>query len=182
MGACGSAAAQRACVPVSPHDGAAYEVEVVESLGLEPPRITRSPSSKAEAVESPGREPPKIMRSPSSKSGLTSPISSSSGKTLLEDMGSTVSNPDEIIPSLSKAKSAPVMLPSRAVRSRQDLFNERGASPDSAAPSPSDGDEEAGAAVLPAPRSPSTALAQSRRKKRRNVTFGEAQMREFRVD
>lgn len=74
-------------------------------------------------------------------------------------------------PPLPRARSAPVMLPAAAVRSRSLPRMEA----DEASPTPM-------AATLPETRSPTTALALSRRRKRRSVTFGAAECKEFMVE
>lgn len=89
-------------------------------------------------------------------------------------IGNAKSGQEPLLPILPRARSAPVMLPAAAVRSRSLPPLEAA----EASPSPA----AAAALLLPEKKSPTTALALSRRRKRRSVTFGGAECREFMVD
>merc|ERR1711982_60951 len=80
----------------------------------------------------------------------------------------------EEMPTFTKTKSLPVCLPSWAVPSRAEMAAIAAASPTATAVVTLE--------LLPEVNSPSTALAPSRRKKRRHVTFGEAECVLFRTD
>lgn len=82
-------------------------------------------------------------------------------------------------PPILRSTSAP-MLPSRAVPSRMELFRQQ----EEARQNGDDAIErnEGHSPLLPAPKSPTTACSAARRRKRRSVTFGEAELVRFTVE
>jgi len=91
------------------------------------------------------------------------------------------------LPILSRSKSAP-MLPAMAVQSRMDVFRREQDVSKKEALGEYTTQSEPLSPLLPAPRShngatsPTTALSANRRRKRRSVTFGEAEMVRYKVD
>eukprot|EP00930_Biecheleria_cincta_P028280 TRINITY_DN19728_c0_g1_i1.p1 TRINITY_DN19728_c0_g1~~TRINITY_DN19728_c0_g1_i1.p1 ORF type:complete len:207 (-),score=44.97 TRINITY_DN19728_c0_g1_i1:135-701(-) len=76
------------------------------------------------------------------------------------------------LPIIPRARSAPLLLP---LPSRVELAAARDAENEADL-------KELSPVMKPEVRSPSTAVSETRRKKRRHVTFGAAQYREFQVD
>lgn len=114
-----------------------------------------------------------------------------SSKTLLTGLSGTGPEaPEKPIPPVLKAKSAPVLLlPAKAVPNRREMAAQRAAQPQEpekprlpCASVRFEDDDGEGSTCVPAKlraNSPSTANSASRRRRRRSVTFGEAEVKHF---
>lgn len=154
---------------------------VKRSVRLEAPTPTSGLQRPGNTLLDDAEPLPKLCRSPKSPNVSDNPTPPESPK-----LPPAPAPREDSVPKVTTSKSAPVLLPSRAVPSRQDKyvqsFIDISPAASEAQLSRLQAEEASPAPMAKELRSPSTALGETRKKKKRNVTFGEAQCHQFRVD